>query len=63
MGKVAPTVNMVEMEEHIQEARRNLAVASEFGDDAAKAVAPVAMAHALVVIAECVYRREMREGL
>ena len=56
-------MNMTEMAEHIQEARRNLVVASEFGDEAAGVVAPVAMAHALVVIAECVFRREMREGL
>ena len=50
-----------EMEHHLAESKQALDAARE--PDYAKVLAPVAQAHALLVIAECMYRREMRESL
>lgn len=50
-----------DMEEYLGGARKALAAAHS--PENAQVLAPVAIAHALVVIAECAYRQEMRAGL
>lgn len=54
------SLSFQQMEQHILGAKRALDAAKD--PDAAPILAPVATAHALLVIAECAYRRELREG-
>lgn len=49
-----------EMESHLAEAKRALDAATD--PDKAVVLAPVAIAHSLLVLAECAYRRESRES-
>lgn len=53
-------MNLQEMENHIAEAK--LAMDASRAPESAVVLAPVATAHSLLVLAECAYRREMREG-
>lgn len=50
-----------QMESSIAGAKAALDAATD--PDKATTLAPVAQAHALLVIAECMFRREIREGM
>ncbi len=53
-------MNFQQMENHLAEAKQALDAAGD--PEGAPILASVATAHALLVLAECAYRRELREG-
>jgi hypothetical protein len=54
------SLSFQQMESHILGAKQALDAATDV--DKARSLGSIAQGHALLVIAECMYRRELREG-